>query len=471
MHKKFEPEQGDIEIALTGETLLCRKLSVFREPQFEKLIGILRKADVTFTNLEGIIQDWEDAPNTFAGGGAHGGTYMVTVPELIQELKWAGINLLSTANNHSSDFGEAGVLTALKYLKAAGMAQAGMGRNLTEASAPCYFDSPKGRVALIAATDWGPRGAGDVPWPFPMGVIAGDQSPYSKGRPGINLVRCRSEVTLGPESFEALKEISKQLGWNSGKSSLYRGTIGLKEAAASSRFAEPSNVNPEIYFMGTRFIRGNTHGVTMVAEPEDIERNLKWVREARRMASWVMVSFHNHGGGGNNDLAPAYSIKYAHACIDNGADLYVGHGNGRDRGIEIYQGKAIFHGLGEFIRQNEQVPWIPYELMHRFGLGFEGTPADFYDSREGKGVKASAAAAPEKWRAVVPVLKYDHRQLMEIRLHPIDLGSQLPRHERGRPILAEKGSDIFRSVISHYQKVSKPFGTTISDDGLITVSH
>lgn len=464
----YEMEQGDIEIALTGDWLLCRKISVFREPQFKKLIEILHHADVRFANLEAIIQDWEDAPNTFAGGGAPGGTYMVTPPELVEELKWAGINLLSTANNHSSDFGEAGILTELKHLKAAGMTHAGKGRNLTEATAPCYLDTPKGRVAMIAAADWGPRGAGDIPWPFPMGVIAGEQSPYSRGRPGINLVRCRSEVTVDAETFEALKRASEKLGWSSARKSRRQGSVGFDRPISGTRFGEESDSQTETYFMGTKFILGEPMGVTLVAERADMERNLKWIRDARRMASWVLVSFHNHGGSGNPYVAPAYSIKYAHECIDSGADLYIGHGTAVNRGIEIYKGKAIFHGLGSFVLHNEQVPWIPYELMSRFGLGHDNTPADFYDSRSGHGTKGSAASA-ERWHGVVPVLKYDKGQLKTIQLHPYDLGAQLPKHEAGRPILAERGSETFRSAISYFKKVSSPLGTKISDDGLITV--
>lgn len=464
----FEMEQRDIEIALTGETLLSRKLSVFREPQFQKLIEILRQADITFTNLECIIQDWEDAPNSFAGGGAPGGTYMVTPPELVEELKWAGFNLLAAANNHSFDFGEAGVLKALRHLNASGMAHAGMGRNLTEATAPCYLDTPKGRVAMISAADWGPRGAGDIPWPFPMGVIAGEQSPYSRGRPGINLVRCKSEVTVDRETFDALKRASEKLGWTSARDSRRKGGVGFDRPASGARFGEESDSGYELHFMGTKFVLGETMGVTMVAEPEDIKRNLKWIRDARRMASWVIVSFHNHGGGGSPYVAPAYSVKFAHECIDHGADVYVGHGTGRDRGIEIYKGKPIFHGLGGFILQNEQVPWVPYEVMSRFGLGHENTPADFYDARSGHGTRGSAVS-PERWRGAVPVLKYEKGQLREIKLHPIDLGPQLPRHERGRPMLAEKGGEAYRAVIAHYQEVSRPFGTTISDDGVVKV--
>ena len=139
------------------------------------------------------------------------GTYMAAPPECVQELRWMGINIVSTANNHSSDFTEDGVMTNLKFLDQYRMAHAGTGANLTEARAPCYMDTPKGRVALIAAADWGPRGTGGQPWPFPMGVMAGEQAPYSLGRPGCNLVRHWTRFTVTREVFDALKLMSKEL--------------------------------------------------------------------------------------------------------------------------------------------------------------------------------------------------------------------------------------------------------------------
>ena len=111
---------------------------------------------------------------------------------------------------------------------------------------------------------------------------------------------------------------------------------------------------------------------------------------------------------------------------------------------------------------------MPYEVMRRFGLGYENTPADFYDARSGHGTKGSAVS-PERWRGAVPVLKYEKGHLREIRLHPIDLGGHLPRHERGRPMLADKGGESYAAVIAHYQEVSRPFGTKIGDDGVIRV--
>ena len=67
---RYESEAGDIQIALTGESLISRKLSVFKEEQFLKLRDLLHGADVTFGNAECLFEDYSDPPNTFAGGGS-----------------------------------------------------------------------------------------------------------------------------------------------------------------------------------------------------------------------------------------------------------------------------------------------------------------------------------------------------------------------------------------------------------------
>jgi poly-gamma-glutamate synthesis protein (capsule biosynthesis protein) len=43
-----------------------------------------------------------------------------------------------------------------------------------------------------------------------------------------------------------------------------------------------------------------------------------------------------------------YQIQIAHAAIDAGADIVMGHGVHYPLGIEIYKGKTIFYGLGCF---------------------------------------------------------------------------------------------------------------------------
>ncbi|HSK29495.1 MAG TPA: CapA family protein, partial [Candidatus Limnocylindria bacterium] len=184
-------------IALAGDTMLTRKLTPFSEDRFLKLREILHGADAAFANLEGTVHTWDEgAP------GITQGTFMTTEPKLLDDLKWLGVNLVSCANNHAFDYGEGGVLANLKHLDAAGIAHAGTGKNLAEARAPAYVDTPNGRVALIAAT------ATFRPW-----NQAGEQRPDLRGRPGINPLGFQSTYHVDAAAFEQLQRMGRELGF------------------------------------------------------------------------------------------------------------------------------------------------------------------------------------------------------------------------------------------------------------------
>ena len=123
----YEAESGDLTLVASGDCMITRKLSVFREPSFVSLVDMFRKADVGYTNLEMLMHDFEHSP------GSAGGTFTGSDPRNLEELKWAGINLVSTANNHAYDYGEGGVLTNLDNVHKSGIAYAGTGRNTSEA--------------------------------------------------------------------------------------------------------------------------------------------------------------------------------------------------------------------------------------------------------------------------------------------------------------------------------------------------
>ena len=95
----YESESGNLTLAASGDTMITRRLSVFREPRFLSLIEVFRNADVGYTNLEMVMHDYEHSP------GLAGGTFTASEPANIKELQWAGVNLVSTANNHSYDYG------------------------------------------------------------------------------------------------------------------------------------------------------------------------------------------------------------------------------------------------------------------------------------------------------------------------------------------------------------------------------
>ena len=64
----------------------------------------------------------------------------------------------------------------------------------------------------------------------------------------------------------------------------------------------------------------------------------------RRQADIVVASC--HWGLGEEVLD--YMTEIAHAAIDAGADIVIGHGPHYSLPVEIYQGKPIFYGLGSF---------------------------------------------------------------------------------------------------------------------------
>jgi poly-gamma-glutamate capsule biosynthesis protein CapA/YwtB (metallophosphatase superfamily) len=95
--------------------------------------------------------------------------------------------------------------------------------------------------------------------------------------------------------------------------------------------------------------------------PDDAERILNSIREARSKADVVIVYQHNHvfsnrsfatifTYGMAERLAPnAWLKKWVRAEIDAGADIVVMHGAPLLHGVEFYRGKPIFYDLGNFI--------------------------------------------------------------------------------------------------------------------------
>jgi hypothetical protein len=58
---------------------------------------------------------------------------------------------------------------------------------------------------------------------------------------------------------------------------------------------------------------------------------------------------------------PAYERQLAKAAIDAGADIIVSHHAHILRGVEVYKGKPIFHGLGNFAILSKGFDYIPGE--------------------------------------------------------------------------------------------------------------
>ncbi len=79
----------------------------------------------------------------------------------------------------------------------------------------------------------------------------------------------------------------------------------------------------------------------------DLTTMCESIRQAREQADVVILSFH-----WGLHFVPAtladYQREIAHAAIDAGADLILGHHAHILKGIEVYRGKVIFYSLGNF---------------------------------------------------------------------------------------------------------------------------
>ena len=94
----------ELAFALTGDSIITRKLAIYSEPAFLRVINLVRNADVAFTNLEMLFHDFEPYAMSSSGG-----TYMRAEPALVKDLVWAGFDLVSRANNHTGDYGVLGM--------------------------------------------------------------------------------------------------------------------------------------------------------------------------------------------------------------------------------------------------------------------------------------------------------------------------------------------------------------------------
>jgi poly-gamma-glutamate synthesis protein (capsule biosynthesis protein) len=440
--------RGAMSIALVGDVMLNRRIRIHDEPVFLKLRDILRGADVAFANLETTVRNDNEGTPTRSYA-----TYTTMPPSMLEELKWLGINVLSTANNHAYDFNEGGVLATLKHLEHAGLVHAGLGINLTKARAPGYFDSRNGRVGLVATTTT------FYPW-----SRAGEARPDMPGRAGINPLGFNVTYRVTRPQLAALREIAGALGFAMESARKRKHFYSDSEAGGGGRDA--------VHLLGATFVEGEKPSFSGHADPADLAGNVRWIREARRQADWVVASIHSHDFAFSSvATAPRQSAmtepiecvrEFAHTAIDEGADLVVGHGSHTVLGIEIYRGRPILYGVGNFFFQNETISAFPADSYERFELGPDATPADFLDARTDKDRKGHPSD-PAFWEGVVAVCDFENRQPKRIVLHPVDSGFGRPRAQRGRPMLAQGA--LATKIIGRIAELSMPLGTLIKQEG------
>lgn len=424
-----------MRLALTGDSIILRRIAMYEDEPTLQLIELLQSADVAFTNLEVLPNDFRGYPAVESGG-----SHFAAHSWVVDELTSMGFDLFSCANNHALDYSIAGCVATIEALEKKGVAFAGIGRNLGEARMPVYFDSPAGSVAMLACSS-----------SFAKGQHAGVQRPDLQGRPGLNPIRYDTVYELPKKRMDVLQAIANELGVEQRR----------QERLQSGFYFPPDD--PDVFpFMDQNFRPAEQAAIRTTPNEKDMDAIADWTREAATRADLVMVSLHAHEQGDTKEDPAEFIPVFCRRMIDAGADMVVGHGPHLIRGMEIYKGKPIFYSLGNFVGQNELVWKLPADSYERFRVEPSKTPGDVFRSRYDND-KKGFPTDKKYWESLMPICRYEDGELARIDVYPVTLGLGEPSYRRGRPRLAE--GDEATSIMDRFVGLSESFGTTINHDG------
>ena len=419
-------------IAVVGDLIVAYPLDhMMADRGFREVVELIQGADAATGNLEGNIIDGRNF--TGSAGGGFGGE-----PGVAEWLKEMGFDIVSRPNNHADDFGPEGLVETSAHLDRAGLQYAGYGDNYWAAKAARYYSSPRGRVGMVAVSDHDPRAQpARGEWP---------------GIGGLSPLRVTRYFMVPEQSWDELQTMRDHFPNGTGF------------------YARGANTDSAIDFLGNRFRKAEA-GVT---EPyyhyeinqQDLTDTLSAIRTGKIRSDLITVAIHAHhfleaqGGyrgegiaeGEHLDTNPSiadYLPVFAHAAIDNGADVFQGTGVHALRGIEIYNGRAIFYGLGEFIRQ-----------MDVIGLQGRGDPQ--------RSVGPPGYEFPVKFESIIAINEFEDGELKEVRIHPVEARYDADKLAlRGIPRIAPP--EIAQRILRRLQELSAPLGTDIQIRGNIGI--
>ncbi len=400
--------RGPIVLALAGDAALSVPLDL-AAPGTQGVAALVRGASLGIANFE------LSAPASPGGQEDASPRWPAAVPEAAEQLRQLGFGAVSLANNHVFDSGAEGLTQLRAQLTAAGIAHAGAGPNLDAARQPAYVSTVDGTVALVSVT-----------LSHTAGARAAARQGDINGRPGVNGLRFTRRLTVDATAFDA-----------------------LARAFPPSAFTMSTDgVTWDLF--GVSVERGARGGMTLTPAPDDVAALIAAVRDARSHAAAVVVSMHAHEPGNRIDEVPELLRVVAHAAIDAGADLVVGHGPHRLRGIEMYRARPIFYSLGNLV--------FPDRAL-RPGM------ADEFEDHGRNVLSPFGSEGPAQltfdddvwWQSVIAVVTLGPEP--RVALHPLDLGIGRSGTVRGLPAPASDRESV--RILERLRRLSAALGTAV----------
>jgi poly-gamma-glutamate capsule biosynthesis protein CapA/YwtB (metallophosphatase superfamily) len=294
-------------------------------------------------------------------------------PAIAPSLSEAGIDVVTVANNHALDYGAEGLLETIRVVQESGTVTVGGGKDLDDAMRPAFVDVGDTRFAILGFCS-----------ALPTGYAAGMK------RPGIAPIRAHAKFFID--------------------------SMTLDEQPGMSPWVE-TTVNQA-----------------------DLKYACKIVEEAKKQADFVIVNAHwgipNGWCAAFQGPLADYQQPMAHALVEAGADLIVGHHPHVIHGVEKYKSGLIAYSLGNF-------------LFHSMSEDHELKLTVSYPP-----YKVDSLEQGEAREAVIMELIMEKKKLVGVRFLPIGL------NPKGEPEFLDHASSV--NVLQRLNEHSKEFAVNIA---------
>ena len=165
------------------------------------------------------------------------------------------------------------------------------------------------------------------------------------------------------------------------------------------------------------------------------------------------------------ELIADYQYEVGHAAVDAGADVVFGVHAHLPKGIEVYKGKVIFHGLHNFACRGE---WMPPSKQP----GSKYPDSHHWDfTRHGEMFKVRFGEVPEEIRKPTMIAKVaiTNRRVSRVAYQPCWI------NEDKDPVALKAGDERAVTVFNYIEKISRSQGLDTrfnwdGDDIVITAS-
>ncbi|MBB4932892.1 poly-gamma-glutamate synthesis protein (capsule biosynthesis protein) [Lipingzhangella halophila] len=203
---------------------------------------------------------------------------------------------------------------------------------------------------------------------------------------------------------------------------------------------------------------GTPHRMRTFPHPGDLAALVTDIRAARELADVVVVSAHWGIHFTHAEIAD-YQRAVAHAAVDAGADLIIGHHAHILKGIEVYRGKAIFYSLGNFAIElpmdAEHAARPSFRHLLSLHPGWEPDIGGIYNF------------PPDSRKSMVLRCEMDRSGVHRVGFRPVHIDRMAV------PELLEPGDPRFAEVVEYVTRVSDEQGLPVRlavEGGLVTVT-